>query len=64
MDANDANKKPKTRTEDNFPGSSGAWENAWCLDPLTFRSQGKEERSRDEKTGDPDRFSESGSVKA
>jgi hypothetical protein len=32
MDTKDTKQYPKRKTEDYFPGTSGAWSNAWCMD--------------------------------
>ena len=39
MDAKDAGKQPKKKTEDYFPGASSAWSNAWCMDTQSFTTQ-------------------------
>ena len=45
MDTNDANKKPKMKTEDHFPGASSAWSNAWCMDSQSFTKHEEEGHS-------------------
>ena len=45
MDANHIDKQPKNKTEDYFPGASGAWSNAWCMEPQSFTPHEEERHS-------------------
>ena len=53
MDTNDANQKPKMEIEDHFPGTSGAWSNAWCMDFQTFTTHEDEGHSDYQDHEDP-----------
>jgi len=54
MDTNDATQNPKMKTEDYFPGTSGAWSNAWCMDSHTLTTDEDERHSDYQDHDDPD----------
>ena len=54
MDHNDANKKPKLKTEDFFPGASTAWSNAWYFDAYSLTTQEEEGHTDYQEHDEPD----------